>query len=246
MIYTEVIPAQREAVKYLDEVTAHFRGPFHIGGHSKGGNLAVYAAAFCESRLLHRFRCIYCNDGPGFHQTIIENSAYKRIMPRIVSFIPTCSIVGLLFEHGNTHAVVESAEKGLLQHNPFSWRIKRDMFIESRAVNIQSRRISKALMNWLSCMDDRRRRLFTGALFDVLNEAGVSSINDLTRDWLTYSAKIIKAITGYDKETRDMLAAAAGSLFETIKNEFSPVMKLNFMEAFNAVSTGSVRARRQG
>ena len=234
MIHTEVIPAQLAAVRYLTEVTTHFRGPFHIGGHSKGGNLAVYAAAFCEKRLLNRLHHIYCNDGPGFNKTIVESGAYKRIVPRIISFIPACSIIGLLFEHGNTHAVVESGEKGLLQHNPFSWRVKRDMFIESHAVNLQSRRISKALMNWLACMDDRRRRLFTRALFDVLNEAGVSSINDLTRDWFSYSVKIIKAITGYDKETQDMLAAAAGSLFEMIKNEFSPVMKLNFMEAFSA------------
>jgi hypothetical protein len=225
MIFSDPIPAQTEAVDYLEKAARLFKGKFNLGGHSKGGNLAVYAASFCSRRIKARIRNIYTNDGPGLSCTVTANPGYREIVPKIVTFIPQTSVVGLLFEHKNDYFVVESAEKGLLQHDPFSWKVKRDTLSCLNAVSRESQYINKALMSWLAGMSDDRRRHFINALFAILEETGASSISDLTADWFANSAKIIKALQHYDKETKDMLLSTFASLLEIVRDGFTSILK---------------------
>ena len=51
MGYLEVIPSQTRALEYLGRMTRQYPdAKLRIGGHSKGGNLAVYSAVFCGRR----------------------------------------------------------------------------------------------------------------------------------------------------------------------------------------------------
>jgi len=45
MTFQQTIPAQRLAVRYTLAVAQEYVAPMRLGGHSKGGNLAVFAAA---------------------------------------------------------------------------------------------------------------------------------------------------------------------------------------------------------
>ncbi|MDR1469753.1 MAG: DUF2974 domain-containing protein [Spirochaetaceae bacterium] len=231
MVFSEAIPAQREAVDYLEKAARLFRGTFNTGGHSKGGNLAVYAATFCSKRVRKRIRNIYNNDGPGITGSIAARPEYAEIMPRIITFIPQTSIVGLLFEHKDDYIVVESTEKGILQHNPFSWNVMRNDFRRLDSVTAESRSINETLTHWLAGMDQKRRRHFIDALFAVFKETGVSSIDDLTADRLKSAANIIKAVQRYDKETKEMLFSTFASLFDIVSNRFRSILKKSVKNA---------------
>ncbi|MDR2748108.1 MAG: DUF2974 domain-containing protein, partial [Treponema sp.] len=83
MSFSGAVPAQIEAVSYLEEMAPRIRGPLRLGGHSKGGNLAVYAASFCKKSIRRRIRAIYSNDAPGFNRQVLESPGYVEIKDRI-------------------------------------------------------------------------------------------------------------------------------------------------------------------
>jgi hypothetical protein len=183
-------------------------------------------------RIRKRIAHIYNNDGPGMTGVVTAKPEYREIAPRIITFIPQTSIVGLLFEHKDDYAVVESSEKGLLQHNPFSWNICRDHFHCLKAVTQESRYINRALMDWLAGMDNKRRRQFIDALFAIFQETGVSTLGDLTADWFKSVARILKAVQHYDKETKDMLLSTFAALLEIVGSGVKSILKKS-VEAAN-------------
>ena len=83
MSFMESIPSQEEAKKYLNNVASENSDKLRIGGHSKGGNLAVYAAAFCNDEIKPRIMEVYNNDGPGFFDSIISTAEYQSISGKI-------------------------------------------------------------------------------------------------------------------------------------------------------------------
>ncbi|MDR1229819.1 MAG: DUF2974 domain-containing protein [Spirochaetaceae bacterium] len=225
MSFTDSIPAQIEAVAYLQAAAQRFKGAFNTGGHSKGGNLAVYAATYCPKKIRKRIINIYNNDGPGVSAATAAKPGYAEIAPRITMFIPQTSIVGLLFEHKDDYTVVESNEKGFMQHNPFSWAVKRDTFHCLEAVSKESRYINRTLKDWLAGMDNKRRQQFIDALFAILEETGVSNFTDLTADWLKSATKMLKAVQRYDKETKEMLLSTFASLLEIVGSGVKSILK---------------------
>jgi hypothetical protein len=123
MSFSTVIPAQREAVSYLEREAKKLGGSLLTGGHSKGGNLAIYAASSCAREIQDRITAVYSNDAPGFHRSFIESDGFLKMRQRIHSFVPQSSVIGMLFEHGNDYAVVKSAQTGIFQHDLYSWDI---------------------------------------------------------------------------------------------------------------------------
>ena len=113
MSYLPDLDGQLNAVKYLNEVGARFSGPLRVGGHSKGGNFAVYASAFCDKKVQDRIVKVYTNDGPGFRHEVMSREGYKNILPKVMSIIPDTSIIGMLLTSSVDHIVVKSREKEL-------------------------------------------------------------------------------------------------------------------------------------
>ncbi len=105
-------PGQSEAVAYVNAVAAETVSPLRLGGHSKGGNFAVYAAAFCEAATKKRILSVYSNDGPGFLREIADSDAYRSILPRIQKIIPESSLIGILLSGSEPKRVIASAVKG--------------------------------------------------------------------------------------------------------------------------------------
>ncbi len=123
MSFREAVPAQRDATRYAQAVMANLSGDFYLGGHSKGGNLAVYAAAHLTPEDQQRIIAVYNNDGPGFLANIIEKEGYQRIIHKVTTFIPQSSVAGILLEHEEKFQIIRSNETGLMQHNAFSWEV---------------------------------------------------------------------------------------------------------------------------
>ena len=175
------IPAQKEAVTYLEKIAELFPDPLIVAGHSKGGNLAVYASAFCKKSVQKRINIIFSNDGPGFHNDIIQNKGYQAICGKICGFIPQGALVGMLFEHGETPYVIKSNAIGIMQHDMSTWEVTHNNFIGAELTH-QSRFIDKVIREWLDEIDIDQREQFIGAIYAIITSGNAQSISDFT-DW---------------------------------------------------------------
>ena len=123
MSFLSPVPSQKDAVRYIDTTVQRSEGKLILGGHSKGGNLAVYASVFARPSVKKRIITVYNNDGPGFDSNFVKHPDYLAILPRIKSIVPYCSVVGMLLNHDGDYEVVKSSQSGLMQHDSMSWQV---------------------------------------------------------------------------------------------------------------------------
>lgn len=215
MAFQSPVPGQVYAVKYLNMVTGRLHQDFYIGGHSKGGNLAVYAAMNCIKPVRDRIIKIYSMDGPGFRQEVLEKSDYADIEDRIIKILPHSSLVGMLFETSPHVKVVESKSFGLLQHNPYTWLIEDDDFKYVKGL-YESRKFADDTLNaWVCSLDDHQRKIFVDTLYQVVSASKAENLIDLTGDWKKSMFGIIAATKEVDDDTKKALKEIIKLLFET-------------------------------
>lgn len=210
------VPAQKMAVKYVRDVARQFpRRRLRLGGHSKGGNLAVYAGVFTTAAIQRRIEAIWSNDGPGFHNDLLDLPEHRRVAQRIVSIVPKSSVVGMLLEHEEDYQVVDSTQQGLMQHDGFSWQVLGDHFVRLRSVTRQGHLNDLALKEWVHHMPLSQREKFVDGLFDVLSASGARTLTDLKEESFKSAGAMVKAMKDMEKDTRDALLYAIGLLFRS-------------------------------
>lgn len=188
MSFQQTVPAQRMAVQYLREVAAEFALPLRLGGHSKGGNLAVFAAARSGPQLQKQILEVYNHDGPGFTSYMMGDPGYLAIVPRIKTYIPESSVIGMLLEHEEAYTVVKSRTVSLLQHDPYSWEIMGRSFHTVEEISENSRFLDATIKAWFAGMTDQERSRLVDVLFTLLGSGGVESTLDIfhPRNTLNY------------------------------------------------------------
>ena len=210
------VPAQKKAVAYTWAVAKQFpRKKLRLGGHSKGGNLAVYAGVFCPENVQKRIIAVWSNDGPGFHNDLLDLPEHRRIAERIFSIVPKSSVVGMLLEHEEDYTVVDSDQLGFMQHDGFSWQVVGDHFITLRQVTQQAHFSDQELRKWVHGLTVEQRETFVNAMFDVLSASGAVTLTDLTDDSFKAVGAMVKAMKDLDKETRDGLWEFLAILFKS-------------------------------
>ena len=214
MAFLDAVPSQLESVRYANRAMSVLRGSFILGGHSKGGNLASYAAACALPRYEKKIKEVYNNDGPGFQASVLAKPNFQRMTKHIHTLIPQSSIVGLLLEHEEGFTVIESTETGIMQHDPFSWQVMGNKFIESTSLSKESIFLDKTLKAWLSQLPAKDRELFIDAFFDVLETTQAKTLSDLANNWIKYSGAILKAFAAMDSSTRDVIKKSFHLLIE--------------------------------
>lgn len=123
MAYSMPVPAQMHAAQYLSSVVSHLPGALYVGGHSKGGNLAEYAALKVDLEIQNRIRRVYILDGPGFKEGILTAEDYAPIIDRMFKIVPEDAIIGTLMTSPVELHVVPSNDHGFGQHSVFTWEI---------------------------------------------------------------------------------------------------------------------------
>lgn len=219
MSFKDVVLAQKQAAAFFNKYASKLPGRVYLGGHSKGGNLAVFAASHTSDRLRGKITAVYNNDGPGFQTPLLKSEGYAKIESRIRSIIPKSSVIGLLLEHGEDYKIVASTENGVLSHNPLTWVVSRTSFIHEKELSKSSRQINEALRIWLGTITLEQREQFTEALFGVIRASGAQTLSDLTKERLNVIDAMIKKYLSMDKETRRMLR-------DTVINFFSVRQKI--------------------
>ena len=179
MSFLPVVPAQLKAVEYLEAAANAFSGSIRVTGHSKGGNLAVFAAVNCTPAVRERLINVWSNDGPGFHERILKDEDYATLRPIIRSFVPQNAVVGMLLEHDENYIVVKSRQKGLYQHDGVSWEVMGGQFVYLKDVTDESKRINRVLNEWVGKMTNEQREQFVEALYQMLSSDNAQTLTEL-------------------------------------------------------------------
>ena len=235
--FLDTIPSQTAAVQYLEEVAAKYpRRPIRVGGHSKGGHLAVYAAVNCRKRVRRRVLQVYNNDGPGFNADFFTREGYAEMDERIVTLVPESSIVGMLMEHEEDYQAVRSTDKGLWQHVAFSWEVLGTSFVRDQEADPESKIYNKTIRETLAAMTPDQRKTFIEAIYGLLTAGGdIDQLQDLWFEKTKSAAALMKNFGAMDKTTRKALFEAVELMMKNgakvIKNELNLRQRLeNLLE----------------
>lgn len=216
LAFSKPLHSQQLAVEYMERVAGYVAGDFYTGGHSKGGNLAVYAAMNCNRQTREKMIKVFNNDGPGFRPEIREQGNYREIADRVAKFIPRSSLVGMILEDHGDYEIVESRGIGLLQHNAYSWKIDGCSFV--RAKNMTASKIMRdaSLNEWILSLTEEETHAFVDTLYEVVSASEASNVFELGAEWKKCLQNIIAAAKGVDGATRKGIQKTAHAFFDIL------------------------------
>jgi hypothetical protein len=225
MCFMDVIPSQIEAVKYIELMAPTIQGPLRIGGHSKGGNLAIYAASQCDRKIQKRITGVYCNDAPGFHEKFISSEGYSEIKNKIHAYVPQSSVIGMFMEHGNKYKVIKSSESGIFQHCLYSWDVTHNDLVYYEKSTASSRFINKIIRDWIDNHDNAEREQFIEALYHIFKAANVKSISELENSWFSVAGRVLKSLKNADESTKKFIKKTLMELFRSAGRNIETLFK---------------------
>lgn len=220
MSFKNNVPSQIDAVKYLEKIAKMYPNKLRIGGHSKGGNLAVYACLFVNDNVKYRIMDIYNNDGPGFSDEITETKEYKEMIEKVITYIPQDSIFGRLLNHKEKYTVVKSTQKGIMQHDLYSWQVLGNKFIYLKEVTNGSKFINKSIKDWYEQIDVKQREYVIDILFEIINKTQVETIPDFKKEGIANATIILKSYKLLDQESKKMILETLTGLIRVAKDNF--------------------------
>lgn len=180
MCFIDGIPSQLEAAKYARKIAQIVDSPLRLGGHSKGGNLAIWASAHLSPEDKTRIINIYSNDAPGFNERFLSDANYLEIRDKILAFVPESSIVGVLMEH-DTYTIIRSSTTSVLQHNPFSWLISGKNFVYDTSRTTSGQRVEKVINSWIKAMSIEEREELVENLYDIVTSSNAKTLEDFDK-----------------------------------------------------------------
>lgn len=215
MTYSPLVAAQTDAKEYLAKQASLFDGDLMVSGHSKGGNLAIYAAATQEEDVQLRIVDIFCFDSPGLYRSVLETKGYQNIVPLAMRYIPQDSLVGLMLESEVPYVIVKSNATGAMQHSAMTWEIEDGQFIKMEKLTKNSQLNDQTLKKWTESVSDEEFELFWNVFFELLFSVGIDTVNDLYGQFMHYVQEFLKAAGDMDEEKRELLTRIALLLVST-------------------------------
>ena len=194
------VPAQKRAIEYVNKHTHLFGKKVIIGGHSKGGNLALVSGMYLKAYKQHKLLKIYSNDGPGLRRKEFESFEYQSIKDRLIHYVPETSIIGILLRN-DVYNVVKTSKKYFLGHVMSAWKTDDDKLVEGN-MSQTSIKLSKSIIEWLDNHNDEQRVLMIDNIFKVLEENNIAALTDLKK--LNNIIKLIKGLKDVDKESKKL------------------------------------------
>ena len=215
MTYSPLVAAQTDAKEYLAKQASLWGGDLMVSGHSKGGNLAIYAAATQEEDVQLRIVDIFCFDSPGLYRSVLETKGYQNIVPLAMRYIPQDSLVGLMLESEVPYVIVKSNATGAMQHSAMTWEIEDGQFIKMEKLTKNSQLNDQTFKKWTESVSDEELELFWNVFFELLFSVGIDTVNDLYGQFMHYVQEFLKAAGDMDEEKRELLTRIALLLVST-------------------------------
>ena len=187
---------RKEAVKYLKDVSKVIKGDFYVGGHSKGGLNAIYAASAAPASVKKPIIGIYSFDGPAIREDVRSKVDYAGVRDRYHKFVPKSSLIGMIFETDDIYTVVKNKAAGILQHDPYNWIVRDIDFWYEDTLSKSAEVVNTAMAGWLKGLDKDARSRFIDCVFEV---ADACKDNDLVSIYLNPVKSIRQMLDGYDR-----------------------------------------------
>ena len=209
MTYSPLVAAQTDAKEYLAKQASLWDGDLMVSGHSKGGNLALYAAATQEEDVQLRIVDIFCFDSPGLYRSVLETKGYQNIVPLAMRYIPQDALVGLMLESEVPYVIVKSDAVGAMQHSAMTWGIEDGQFIKVDKLTKNSLLNDQTFKKWTESVSDEELELFWNVFFELLFTVGIETVNDVYGQFMHYVQEFLKAAGEMDEEKRELLTRVA-------------------------------------
>ena len=236
MAFMDNVPCQLSGKNYVEEISKKYPNKYiRIGGHSKGGNVAVYSAITAKEEIKNRIIKVDNFDGPGFNKKFIDEYKNEKILDKIETYIPQDSIIGRILEHQEKTTVSLSVEKGILQHDIYSWQVLRDEMIKSE----KNTKTSENITDWLKTTTTEQRKIFIDSVFELFFSTDATTFGDIKNSLTTSMVKIFKSYSKLNEEDRkvmtEMIKIFASSYLNVIKERGTVNLdnkKLEFSEKY--------------
>lgn len=212
MAFQYPVPSQIAAANYLAEAAGHCTGKLIVGGHSKGGNLAVYSAANCETSVQSRIERVYSHDGPGFLSEVLASPQFQAISPKLHKTLPQSSLVGMLLEQQENYRIIKSDKVSLWQHDPFSWVVHGTDFHTIDHLTADAKFWDRTLNAWILSLTPPQRERFVDALYGLFETNEISTLADFREDWIQNVPAIARTFSRLDGDTRVFLIRTVKAL----------------------------------
>lgn len=214
LIYRYPILSQKRAQEYLNQTISFFDRKVYIGGHSKGGNIAMYAYMNAKFSIKRRVIHVYNFDGPGFLDNVLQSKEYLEMKPKLKMFVPEQSVVGMILGHG-PYEVVRSRGLGILQHDAFTWCCFGGKF-EPGILSKKSSKLEKHLEEYLKQMKDEEKVTFVTTLFAVFEHLNVTNVMQIREIKLSSIIAFIKELRTIPESTKKHLMDAIKMLISGV------------------------------
>lgn len=228
MAFTTAIPSQIKAIDYLRYVSERIKGDFSLGGHSKGGNLAEYAAMKCSDDIRKRIVRIDSHDGPGFTKQTLNNYEFEQIKDRICKYVPHSSIVGMLLPNQEEYKVVMAKQFGILQHDLFNWIVEDDDFVYCDDISTRSLVGDEAINEWAKNADNEELKTFFDKLFDIFTRSGIEDLNDFKGNYIGLLQSALETSKELTEEEKTHVKNVLNVLGKSLKNQLIGQIKDRF------------------
>lgn len=193
------IPGQEIARTYLRLISKRYSGRLYVAGHSKGGNLAIYAAMNAAVEIRERIAAVYNYDGPG---GCLDMKCYGKIRSKVLKYVPQQSLVGMLLDPGISYLTVKSGGIGIMQHNPYLWKIENGCLALCRDRTVGSRMLVNLLNKWITSMNREHKKAYIERLFDIITYSGQDSLFHLGDNWKVTAYSVLMALR--DKRVKNV------------------------------------------
>lgn len=213
MAFMENVPCRLLGAEYLANISKkYWYKSLRVGGHSKGGNVAIYSALTNSYKVQKKIIKVYNYDGPGLTKEVYDKYKNKYIVNKMETYIPQDSIIGTLFHHEEKVTIVESLEYFLLEHDIFSWQVMKDDLIKYEGKINKSAKLEKAIKDYLDNTNKEERKIVIDALFEIIEEAKIDNVNDLIKNYPKLIPKALLKYKNFSKEEKGRITNLLGAV----------------------------------
>lgn len=228
-----IVPAQNLAVNYLNDIAyiCDKKTKLYIMGHSKGGHLAMYAAAFSND-IYQNIEWIYNFDGPGFDFTQFNTDKLFKIKDKLKNYTPKWSFIGSFMNRIGDYSIVDSNEFTVIQHDSYAWLCEANHFKYTNDIDKSAKFVKELLDKWLLELNHEERKNFVNAVYEIINASKAEDIRDIIPNILKNHKEVQSVIKGLDSKTSQAISLALNDLRKIVSDSVGSSVSNNINQLF--------------
>lgn len=225
LAFKRPLPSQQMSAVYLNQVSCNVPGTFLVCGHSKGGNLAVFASIWADGGVQNKITDVYSLDGPGFLPEVLSGDSYERIRNRVHRILPYSSLVGMLLQNYEQYEVVKSSAFGVMQHDCYSWEIENGRLAKAPDIEEKQKRMNEVLNRWIFALSEEEREMFVNTLFEIIGKTKAATLPEFADDWKNNFKICLRSLRSLDGDTRKRIRQILKVLIEIYGSAMGAAVK---------------------